>query len=261
MIGALAGDMIGSVHEGTPLKRKDFPLLVPESQFTDDTVLSVAVAHAIRTRRDYGRCLRWWARRYPDVGYGGRFYDWTWQRDARAYDSYGNGSAMRASPVGWAFDDLESVLSEAQKSAEPTHGHPEGIKGALAVAGVVYLARKGHSKREIRRFLEERLSYDCSPALDAMRRISEFNVTCQGTVPAAAIAFLESVDCEDAIRNAVSLGGDADTLACIAGAMAEAFYGGVPRDIRERVLERLDRRLRARALDFVGAYGVPLPGA
>ncbi len=196
--------------------------------------------------------------RYPDAGYGGWFREWLFREDAQPYNSFGNGSAMRVAPIGWAFDDLEVVLREATKSAEVTHNHPEGIKGAQAVAAVILLARTGEPKDAIATLLTDRFGYDCSVELTVLRRRGGFDVTCQGTVPAAAVAFLESTDYEDAVRNAVSLGGDADTLACIAGAMAEAHYGGVPAEIQAQVLRRLDAALRAEVVAFAREYGVPI---
>jgi len=210
MIGAIAGDIIGSVHEGTLVKRKDFPLFVPQSCFTDDTVLTVAVASAILHGSDYASSIRQWGRRYPDCGYGAWFRAWLLKDDAPPYNSFGNGSAMRVSSVGWAFSELSMVLSEARRTAEVTHNHPEGVKGAQAIAGAVLLARSGASKASIRDFLEDTLGYECSSSIEDLRAQSKFDVTCQGTVPAAVVAFFTSNDFEDAIRNAISLGGDAD---------------------------------------------------
>ena len=258
MIGAISGDVIGSVHEGALPQAKDFPLFVPRSRFTDDTVLTVAVASAIREGAEFGAAIRRWGRRYPNAGYGGWFAKWLFLEDAPPYNSFGNGSAMRVSAIGWAFDDLESVLREAAGSAAVTHDHPEGIKGAQAVAAAVLFARTGRTKNEIAALFCERFGYDCSMSLSELQRRGGFDVTCQGTVPAAAAAFLHSTDFEDAVRNAVSFGGDADTLACIAGAMAEAHYGGVPADIQVEVLHRLDEPLRAEVAAFARRYGVPL---
>lgn len=260
MIGAISGDVIGSVHEGAPAKAKDFPLFVPGSTFTDDTVLTVAVASAIREGVDVGASIRLWGRRYPGARYGGWFYNWLLQDDAGPYNSFGNGSAMRVAAVGWAFDDLDVVLREATKSAEITHNHPEGIKGAQAVAATILAARTGQTKDEIAALLSDRFGYDCTAELSVLQRRGGFDVTCQGTVPAAAVAFLRSTDFEDAVRNAISLGGDADTLACIAGAMAEAHYGGVPGAIQVEVLNRLDGPLRAEVIAFARMFGVPLAG-
>jgi ADP-ribosylglycohydrolase len=258
VIGAISGDIIGSVHEGSPPKAKDFPLFVPGSRFTDDTVLTVAVASAIREGVDFATSIRRWGRRYPNAGYGAWFRDWLFRDDPAPYNSFGNGSAMRVAAIGWAFTDFDLALREAAKSAEVTHNHPEGIKGAQAVAAAILLARHGHAKNEIATLLSDRFGYDCSVALGALRRRGGFDVTCQGTVPAAAVAFLQSTDFEDAVRNAVSFGGDADTLACIAGAMAEAHYGGVPAEIQAEVLARLDESLRAEVIAFARKYGVPL---
>jgi ADP-ribosylglycohydrolase len=258
VLGAVAGDVIGSVHEGGPPQSKAFLLFTPRSRFTDDTVLTVAIGNAILTASDYGAALQLWGRRYPGAGYGGFFRDWLASADPRPYNSYGNGSAMRVSAIGWAFDDLPTVMAEARRSAEVTHNHPEGIKGAQAVAGAVFLARTGHDKARIREFLCDSLEYDCSPTLDELRSRASFDVTCQGTVPSAAVAFFESADFEDSLRNAVSLGGDADTLACITGAIAEAFYGETPADIQREVIRRLDVPLRRELFDFARVYGVPV---
>jgi ADP-ribosylglycohydrolase len=258
MIGAIAGDVIGSVHEWSTSKVKDFPLFVDGSTFTDDTVLAVAVAGAVRRGEDYAIAMRRLGRRYPDAGYGGKFYEWLMHDGAGPYNSYGNGSAMRVAAIGWAFDDLDVVLSEASKSAEITHNHPEGISGAQAVAASILAARNGQTKEEIKELLTWQYGYDCTVRLSELRRDSSFDITCRGTVRAAAVAFLESTGFEDAIRNAISLGGDADTLACITGAMAEAWYGGVPPAIQAEVLSRLDFSLRSEVLEFAQAYGLPL---
>ncbi len=257
MIGAISGDVIGSVHEGSPPQAKDFELFDPGCTFTDDTVLTVAVASAIRKSVDYRTALREWGRRYPYAGYGSWFYDWLFTENAAPYNSFGNGSAMRVAAVGWAFDALDDVLREAAKSAEPTHNHPEGIKGAQATAAVILLARQGQTKDQIAAMLSERFGYDCSAELSTLQRRGGFDVTCQGTVPAAAVAFLQSTGFEDAVRNAVSFGGDADTLACIAGAMAEAHYGHVPSSIQLEVLRRLDEALVTEVVAFCREYGVP----
>ncbi len=258
MIGAISGDIIGSVHEGARPQEKDFQLFVPGSRFTDDTVLTIAVASAVREGAEYGASLRRWGRRYPDAGYGGWFREWLFRDDAAPYNSFGNGSAMRVAAIGWAFDDLTVVLREATRSAAVTHNHPEGIKGAQAIAAAVRIARSGQPKDRIAALLSDRFGYDCTTELSVLQRRGKFDVTCQGTVPAAAVAFLHSTDFEDAVRNAVSFGGDADTLACIAGAIAEAHYGGVPAEIQVEVLRRLDDPLRAEVVGFARRYGVPL---
>lgn len=258
MIGAIAGDIIGSIHEGAAPQPKDFPLFVSGSRFTDDTVLTVAVASAILSGTDYGRSLRAWGRRYPGAGYGGWFRRWLFQDDAPAYNSFGNGSAMRVSAIGWAFEDLETVLHEAKRAAEVTHNHPKGVRGAQAVAGAVWAGRMGKGKDAIEALLSRRFGYDCALDWAALQRRGGFDITCQGTVPAAAAAFLRSTDYEDAVRNAVSLGGDADTLACIAGALAEAHYGRVPDAIQVEVMARLDPPLRTELYTFAQRYGVPI---
>lgn len=242
MIGAISGDIIGSVHEGDLPKVKGFPLFVVDSTFTDDTVLTIAIASAIREGTDFAAPLRRWGRRYPQAGYGGWFRDWLFCDDPTPYNSFGNGSAMRVAAIGWAFNDLDAVLDEATRSAEVTHNHPEGIKGAQAAATAVFCARTGQTKDQIATLLSDRFGYDCTVSLEHLQHRSSFDVTCQGTLPAAAVAFLQSTDFEDAVRNAISFGGDADTLACIAGAMAEAHYGGVPTAIQFEALRQLVAR-------------------
>jgi len=235
MIGAIAGDIIGSVYEFGRTKSKDFPLFGPGSAFTDDSVLTVAVAQAILTDGDYKRAVLDFGRRYPDAGYGGFFAGWLRSPDPKPYNSWGNGSAMRASPVGFAFDSVEEVLREAQRSAEFTHDHPEGIKGAQATALAVFLARTEWDKDLIRTEIRSRFGYDLDRSVEDIRPGYGFDESCQRTVPEALVAFLDSVSYEDAVRNAISLGGDSDTLACITGGIAEAFYGPVPNVIVEQV--------------------------
>ncbi|MDQ7785539.1 MAG: ADP-ribosylglycohydrolase family protein [Desulfomonilaceae bacterium] len=243
MLGAIAGDIIGSVYEGSGIKTTDFPLFHTNCRFTDDTVLTVAVADSILTGVGYSEKLKEYYRYYPWAGYGGTFQVWAASEDNEPYNSWGNGSAMRVSPVGFAFETLDDVLEQAERSAEVTHNHPEGIKGAQSVAAAVFLARTGRDKRYIKKFIEERFEYNLSEPLDSIRTWYRFDVSCQGSVPQAITAFLESTDYEDAVRNAISLGGDSDTIACIAGGIAEAFYDGVPSPIVERVRGILDDRL------------------
>lgn len=231
MLGAIAGDIIGSIYEGNPIKTKDFPLFDPRCRFTDDSVLTIAVAKAILEDGDYLRWIRDIGRRHPRAGYGGSFKAWLLSDDPRPYNSWGNGAAMRVSPVGFAFDDPETVLAEAACTAKITHNHPEGIKGAQAVALAVFLARTGAGKETIKEETVRRFGYDLDRGLDDIRPHYHFDISCQGTVPEAIIAFLESTSFEDAVRNAVSLGGDSDTLACITGGIAEAWYGSVPAPI------------------------------
>ncbi len=239
MIGAIAGDIIGSVYEHHPIKTKDFPLFQPRSRFTDDSVLTVAIADALLGGRPYRDAVRAWGRRYPHAGYGGSFVRWLFADDPRPYHSWGNGSAMRVSPVGWAFGSEDEVLRQARLSAEITHDHPEGIKGAQATALAVYLARTGADKETLRARIQTEFGYDLGRTVEDIRPGYAFDVSCQGTVPEALIAFLDAGSYEEATRNAVSLGGDSDTLACIAGGVAAAFYSGVPDPVRAEVRARL----------------------
>ena len=245
MIGAILGDIIGSVYEFEGMKTKDFPLFSPDSEFTDDTIMTLAVASALletEEERRGGDSTGWkdvlirtmkaFGKRYPDPmgGYGGRFRFWLFTC-TEPYNSFGNGSAMRVSPCGFAAESLEEALALAKASAEVTHNHPEGIKGAQAAAGCVYLAKTGHSKEEIRSFVTNGF-YDLDFTLDEIRETYRFYESCQETVPQSIEAFLESSDFEDALRNTISLGGDADTMGAITGAIASAFYG-VPEALKE----------------------------
>ncbi len=264
MIGAIAGDIIGSIYEFNNIKTKEFPLFSPNSFFTDDTVLSVATAEVILTRgsninsSDYVQAFKQYAQDYPDAGYGHRFRCWVRSDDIEPYNSWGNGSAMRVSSVGFAFDDIATVLKQAELSASVTHNHPEGLKGAKATAFAIFWGRKGASKNQIKAYIETEFNYNLNQTLDEIRPDYQFNESCQDTVPQAIIAFLESTNFEDAIRNAVSLGGDTDTLTCITGGIAEAFYGGVPEHIRQETLQRLDDPLRKITLEFYQKYQIPL---
>jgi len=255
MLGAIAGDIIGSLYENLRTKRKDFRLFTPVSTFTDDTVLTVAVADALLTDNDYGSKIRAYARRYPLRGYGPKFMLWMLSTSPRPYNSLGNGSAMRVSPVAHAFKSAEEVIEHAKRSAECTHNHPEGIKGAQATALAIFMARNRASKDEIRSEISSRYGYDLSRSLDDIRPAYRLNLTCPGSVPEAIIAFLDSVNFEDAIRNAVSLGGDADTQAAIAGAIAESFYGEIPVEILNGVAKRLNRRFKQIIVEFYRRFG------
>lgn len=239
MLGAIAGDIIGSVYEARPIKTTDFPLFQSKSRFTDDTVLTVAVADAIVKNNDYQSALKSYGQAYPDAGFGMFFFNWLFSSDSQPYNSFGNGSAMRVSPVGFAFDSVAAVLAEAEKSAAITHNHPEGIAGAQAVALAVFLARQGSEKAEIKREITSRFGYDLNRRLDEIRPGYGFDVTCRGSVPEALIAFEESENVEDAIRKAISLGGDSDTLACITGGVAQAYYKKIPEKIVNKVYTRL----------------------
>ena len=259
MLGAILGDIIGSVHEWTGTKTKDFPLVVSRSTFTDDSVLTVAVAEWLLTGQDLTSLLHSYYDAYPDRGYGGMFHQWARERRREPYNSFGNGSAMRVSAVGFAFDTIEDVLAWSERSAAVTHDHPEGIRGAQATAAAIYYARRIRDKDEIRRRIESQFGYDLSTTLDQIRPAYRFNETCQGTVPQALRAFLESASYEDAIRNAISLGGDADTLACIAGGVAEAYHG-IPHDLEVTVAPLLDARLATVVTRFQRQHGLGSSG-
>lgn len=242
MLGAIAGDIIGSVYEFNNIKTKDFELFHPDAFFTDDTVLTVALADSILTGADYLDLVLEYYHRYPNRGYGGYFRRWAEYGPHTAYNSWGNGSAMRVSPVGFAYHTLEAVLDKAQESAAITHNHPEGIKGAQATAVAIFLARTGHSQDEVKRYIEEHFGYDLSTPLAEIRPQYSFDESCQGTVPQAIRAYLEASDWEDAVRNAISLGGDSDTLACITGGIAQAAFG-LPQAVADEALNRLDAHL------------------
>ena len=239
LCGAIAGDMIGSVYEFRPIKKMDFPLFLDYSKFTDDTIMTIANADWLLTGDSLLGIMQDYGNRYPHAGYGGMFRSWLREDEPKPYNSFGNGSAMRVSPVGWAFETMEDTLEAAKRSAEVTHNHPEGIKGAQATAVCVFLARTGKSKQEIKEYVESTFGYNLCRTCDEIRPNYQFDVTCQGSVPESIIAFLESTDFESAIRLAVSLGGDADTMGAITGSIAEAYYGGVPEHIRKEVLKRL----------------------
>ncbi len=257
MLGAIAGDIIGSVYELNNITRTDFPLFDPNCHFTDDTVMTVAVADAILTHADYGGKLREWYRLYPQRGYGPRFRKWAASGRIGQGASKGNGSAMRVSPIGFAFHTLEEVLAQARLTAIPSHNTPEAIGGAQAVASAVFLARTGRSKAEIRAYAERTFAYDLGEPLDEIRRYYKHQSNCDGSVPQAITAFLESDGYEDAVRKAISIGGDSDTIACIAGGIAHAYYGTLPVDIATRVSGILDTRILAVADRFMTKYPSP----
>jgi len=221
MIGAIVGDIVGSRFEGADKhpKKNNFSLFHKDTRFTDDTVLTVATSEAILFNRSYKDVYAEYYMRYPRAGYGGSFRKWANSSDKKPYNSWGNGSAMRVSPIGWAFNTETTVLEEAKKSAEVTHNHPEGIKGAQAVALAIFLARQGASKKVIKEEIENRFGYDLNPVIT-----HKFDVSCQGTVPHAIASFLSADGFEDTIRRAIFRGGDSDTVAAIAGSIAEPFY-------------------------------------
>lgn len=240
MLGAIIGDIVGSIYEFDNIKTKDFELFGRECFFTDDTVMSVAVAEALLDtqpgdkenviKNKLAASMKKWGREYPDAGYGGHFSYWLRTDDTQPYNSYGNGSAMRVSAAGWLYDDMFTTRYMARLTSAVTHNHPEGIKGAEATAAAIFLARNGASKQEIREYIEKEFSYDLNFTCDEIRPTYYFNETCMDTVPQAIVAFLDGESFEDVIRTGVSIGGDTDTLCAIAGSIAEAYYG-IPEDI------------------------------
>ena len=253
IIGAISGDVIGSVYENRPIKTKDFDLFSYYSRFTDDTVMTLAIARWLfedKTSKDVLiKNLKYFGNRYPNAGYGPRFYDWLGQESPEPYGSWANGSAMRVSPCAWVADSLEEAQDLARTSAIVTHNHPDGVTGALATSDAIYLSRIGAGKDEIRDHVELRYGYDLSKTLDEIRPIYEFGISCKGSVPESIICFLEADDFEDTIRNAVSLGGDADTQAAIAGSIASAYWD-VPDDIYDETIDCLDHFLLGVFMDF-----------
>jgi ADP-ribosylglycohydrolase len=245
------------VHEYIGTKTKQFPLFVPHTTFTDDTVLTVAVAEWILTGEDLSDLLSAYARRFAGRGYGSMFSAWAAAQERRPYGSYGNGSAMRVSPVGFAFATLDEVLDWAERSAAVTHNHSEGVRGAQATAAAIFWAYAGRDKTQIKQAIESQFGYDLSPRLDEIRPTYQFTELCRRTVPPALIAFLESNDYEDAVCNAISLGGDADTLASITGGIAEAYYQGVPQALVSRVRLLLDPRLVEVVDRFRARFALP----
>lgn len=265
MLGAIFGDIAGSVYEFHNIKTEEFPLLRPSSSFTDDTVMTIAVAKALEDcagendaviKKALIKRMHEYGRYYPYAGYGGHFDEWLTAGDTLPYNSYGNGSGMRVSSVGWLYRTLDETLRMAQLTAEVTHNHPEGIKGARAIAAAVYLSRTGSKKDMILNCVKDLTHYDLDFTLDEIRPdygTDHFPVSCQESVPQAIRAFYESTCYEDAIRKAVSIGGDSDTVACMTGAIAEAYYG-MPDALKEAALNHLDERLRSDALEFRKFY-------
>lgn len=251
MLGTYIGDIVGSVYEWHNIKTKDFILLKSSCFFTDDSVMTCAVANALHEYFEIGNScnlhekliseMRRLGRKYPNAGYGGRFSRWLSSEKPQPYNSFGNGSAMRVSAAGWYAESLAQAEEFAQMTAEVTHNHPEGIKGACAVAAAIFLARAGRSKEEIRSYINEQY-YSINFTLDEIRESYTFDETCQGSVPQAIEAFLEGDSFEDTLRNAISIGGDSDTIAAISGSIAEAFFG-IPEEIKQQGLSYLDEEL------------------
>jgi ADP-ribosylglycohydrolase len=279
MIGAIIGDFCGSVYEKNPIMYEDYPLIVIGLHFTDDTVMTIAVADAIINKKPYSDTLREYGRKYKHRGYGYKFQKWLDIKEPyidgnfpingsarrvdniltenynKPYNSFGNGSAMRVSSVGFLYENIDDVLNEAKKSAEVTHNHPEGIKGAQAVALAVYMARTGSAKDAIKTEIEKRFKYDLSKPLSEICETYIFDSSCQGSVPQAIIAFLESTDFESAIRNALYLKGDADTQACIAGGIAEAYYKAIPQYLQDMATSKISDEMNIVLNDFYEKIG------
>ena len=236
ILGAITGDVIGSVYEFNNTRTTDFPLFKRETTFTDDTMMTIAVADAILHNKDFAQTILDYGKRYPNRGYGTSFFKWlAHDTPAPPYNSWGNGSAMRVSAVGFAYNDLDTVLKKAEETAVVTHNHPEGIKGAQATAAAIFLARIGKSKTDIKTYIEQKFGYDLDFTLDEIRSTFPFDESCQGTVPQSIVSFLESTDYDSAIRLAISLGGDSDTIACITGSIAIAFYKEMPQVIVDKI--------------------------
>jgi ADP-ribosylglycohydrolase len=244
MIGAIIGDIAGSIYEFDNYRAKDFEFFGRGADYTDDTVCTIAVADALLNGRDPALTLAAWCRRHPGRGYGGMFGRWIHMRELRPYGSFGNGAAMRVSPAGLLARTLEEALAMAHRVTAVTHDHPEGLKGAAATAHAIFLARQGAAPGQIRATIAAEYGYDLDRTVDGIRPGYRFNETCQETVPEALVCALEARDFEDAIRNAISIGGDSDTVAAIAGGVAEALYG-VPEEFEREALARLPQEMRA----------------
>lgn len=263
MIGAIIGDVAGSVYEGRRYKGGDWAveLFAPRSRFTDDTVMTIACADALDdiakgedAQTAFRKNFQTYGKRYPNAGYGKQFRQWLTAENPLPYGSWGNGAAMRVSPIGWRCNSLEDVLRRAKESAMVSHDHPEGIKGAQAVAAAIFMARKGCSKKEIHDFLQKSFAYDLDRSLQKIRTSYRWSSAAQSSVPEAIIAFLESKDFESAIRGAIWLGGDADTQAAIAGSIAEAFYGGSPKWMLDKCRAFLDENLRGKMDAWLASF-------
>lgn len=254
LMGTVAGDVIGSEYEFNPVKTTDFPIFGDVCEFTDDSIMTMAVAEWVMGNGKLIPLMQKYGRNYPS-SYGTKFALWIYYKEPHPYNSWGNGSAMRVSPVGWAYDTMEETLAKAKESAEVTHNHPEGIKGAQVVAAAIFLARTGASKGEIKDYLQKSFGLDLHTSCEIIRPVYKFYESCQMTVPQAVVAFLESRDYEDAVRLAISLGGDADTLAAITGSIAEAYYKEIPSYIVDETSRRLPDKFLKVMKEFTNKYG------
>lgn len=266
MLGSVVGDIIGSVYEWYNVKSEDFDFFNRESRFTDDTVMTVAVADAILNinkgqekqshQKLYAYKFREYGKRYPDAGYGQMFKDWLSYDSISKQKSYGNGAAMRVSPIGLAFNSLNKVLSEAKNSVAFTHNHSEATKGAQAIACSVFLAKNNFEKLYIKDYVERMFKYNLNQQLEDIRPNYKFDSSCKGSVPQAIIAFLESQNFEDCIKKAISIGGDSDTIACMAGGIAHAYYKEIPKTILDRVNLILDYGLKQKIKEFKDVFSI-----
>lgn len=254
MIGAIIGDIIGSVYEFNPTKNLNFQAFKDGSKFTDDTVLTIAIADAIINNKSFKDSVYEWARKYPKSGYGRKFWDWMTSKNPQPYNSLGNGSAMRVSPVAFTNLNLQEKLELAKQSAIITHNHPEGIKGAQAITMAIHMALMGEDKKQIKKEIEKHYHYDLSRDYHLIEGNYKYDITCPGSVPEALIAFFESSDYESAIRLAVSLGGDADTQACMVGGIAEAYYKDIPKSFILKALEFLPDDMKALVKQYYERY-------
>ncbi|AEF83372.1 ADP-ribosylglycohydrolase family protein [Leadbettera azotonutricia] len=260
MYGSIIGDICGSIYEWNNHvtdRPHEIELINQKCYYTDDTILTLAIANAVLSNYHYQDSLLIWTKKYPNCGYGGKFRNWFNQNSPKPYNSYGNGSAMRVGSIGWCFDTLEETLTEARKSAQITHNHKEGMKGAMAIASAIYLARNGKTKNEIKEYIEGEFKYKLGKDLSKLRKTYRFGGklnTCQGTVPEAIMAFLESTDFENSIQIAISLGGDSDTLACITGSIAEAFYKNIPLPFIDFVNSKLEDDMKELLRKFYEKY-------
>ncbi|MDE6340380.1 MAG: ADP-ribosylglycohydrolase family protein [Muribaculaceae bacterium] len=256
MLGAVAGDIIGSVYEFTEQKRYDFELFTKGSRFTDDSVMTIAIAHWLvlydkeeLSHEHLIKCMQMFGRKYPFAGYGSSFNSWLWSEHPLPYNSWGNGAAMRVSPVGLYADTLDEVLELAKRTAEVSHNHPEGVRGAQAVAVAVWMAKHGYTKEEIKDYITKKFKYDLERTVDEIRHTYQWEVSCQGSVPESIICFLEGRNFEEVVRLAISLGGDADTMACIAGSIAACMY-----PIPESIVKRCESLLTQELCDIMKIF-------